>query len=243
MMEPAGTPGRQRGRPRREPGATIHRKPCERINFDDAANWVRALHYAASDLGQEPNLHMVIQWRHAPSNRPIPERQQRLLNLIGQWVKRRTNRPAVWLYAREVGKLKGEHLHLCIYVPDKLRVPLEAQVRHWLEIEASPEAVAVSAVRADPIRPGDMRHTLKSYLLKEGDERVRATWVLERHRPTGGVVQGKRLKVSHSIGPAARKGAESALEGHFDVSPTQNHKDRKSRSGAIKSALEPIAAG
>ena len=194
---------RPRGRPRRAPGQPVHRKPCEQISYNDASAFVRAIHFAV-EIGQEPNVHFTIQWRHAPSHRPIPQRITRIINLIGQWLKRRTGKSAVWLFAREVGKLKGEHLHLVVHVPPALRSDLAQNIHHWLELEASGD-VRETAVRAVPIKPGAMRHELRSYLLKDGTAKVRALWVNDHHKATGGVVQGKRTRIAHAIGPAAQR--------------------------------------
>lgn len=197
---------RTRGRPRQKAGQPTHRKPHEQIGYHEAANFVRALHYA-KEIGLEPNLHVTIQWHHAESDRPIHERIRRLLNNLGVWLRRRAQIPAVWVYTREVGKLRGEHLHLMVHVPQRLWSEFRRKLHDWIELEASGE-VRETAIRADGITPGDVQRNLKSYFLKDGDDDVRAQWVKPHHKKTGGVVLGRRLKVSHAIGPSARKKAQ-----------------------------------
>jgi hypothetical protein len=127
------------------------------------------------------------------------------MNNTGTFIRRHTKQAAVWAYCREVGKLKGEHVHILLYVPDAVWPQYRRQLRHWLELETG-EAVPESAVKPLSITPGDLQRSLKSYFLKEGSEEVRSLWVdCTRHKRTGGVVAGKRLKVSHSIGPSARR--------------------------------------
>jgi len=129
-----------------------------------------------------------------------------VLNNTGTLIKRRTGKAAVWAYCREVGTLKGEHIHMVLYVPDRVWPEYQRMLRHWLELETD-EPVIKSAVCFQTIKPGTLHTDLKGYFLKEGSENVRFLWVKDRarHKPTGGRIEGKRLKVSHSIGPAARQ--------------------------------------
>jgi hypothetical protein len=201
-------PRRPRGRPRSEPGSPTHRRPCEQIGYPDAIEMIHALHYARH-IGQEPTVHVTVQWRHAPNPTPTPERLTRLVNLIGVWVRRRTGRPAVWVYSREIGLRKGEHLHMLLHLPDRLVEPLRRNVQHWLELEA--DDVKPSASRVDLIRPGDLRH-LQSYLLKESAPAFLETQNVSQHhiaKATGGIVAGKRTRISKPIGKTARRKARA----------------------------------
>jgi len=206
--EGPGEAKRGRGRPRREPGAAAHRRGCEQIGFADAANFSEALNFARA-IGMEPNLWVTVQWRHAESPRPPAERVQRLLNLIGVFIRRRAGLPPVWAYAREVGKLKGEHLHLLVYVPPAHQKEFRGKLRDWIALE--PMAIGgdlkQSALDVQVVEEGSI-HRLKTYCLKEGTDEVRqAFWVPDtaRYRRTGGVIAGKRVKVSHSINRRARQ--------------------------------------
>lgn len=215
VMEAGGETQRKRGRPRTAPGQPTHRRQCEQISYTDAANFVQALHHARS-LNLEPNLLVTIQWKHAPSTRPAPERIRRLLNNLNVWLRRRSGLPSVWAYSREVGKLKGEHLHLMAHVPQTLWSEFRRKVRDWITMEATGEVLA-TAIRIDPIRPGDVQRNLKSYFLKDGTAEVRDLWVKPHHKATGGKVAGKRIKVSHAIGHTARKRATEAWQERVSV--------------------------
>ncbi|UTP41436.1 hypothetical protein M9M90_09750 [Phenylobacterium sp. LH3H17] len=187
-------------------GAPTHRKRHEHIQTNDADNLAAALNFTRQ-LEREPNLFITIQWKHAECPIPVATRTQRFLNLAGTWLKRATGAPAVWAYAREVGRLKGEHLHLVIHVPPRHSAAFKRAAFGWIEMEATGE-VRASAARIMPITKGTLSSDLKRYLLKEGTDEVRtAHWVpnTAKYRRTGGVVLGKRIKVSHSIGPTARR--------------------------------------
>lgn len=220
VIETEGETQRKRGRPRTTPGQPTHRKQCEQIGYTEAANFVHALHFARNyprpdrpndPANYEPNLLVTIQWKHAPSTRPAPERIRRLLNNLNVWLRRRAGLPSVWAYSREVGKLKGEHLHLMVYVPQAMWSEFRRKLRGWIEMETTGE-LRETAVRVDPIRPGDVQRNLKSYFLKDGTAEVRDLWVKPHHEATGGKVAGKRIKVSHAIGATARRKAAEALQ-------------------------------
>lgn len=199
-------PKRGRGRPKRAPGQPVHRRPCEQISYSDAANVVAALHFA-NKIGLPPNVHVTVQWRFVESSLPIADRQARLLNKMGLWLRRRAEVPPVWVYAREVGLRKGEHLHLLVHVPARHLSTFRRQMEAWIHADADPNGeVRGRAVDTRTIKPGHERDALKSYLLKEGAQDVLDQWVRPDHRKraTGGTLMGKRVKVSHAIGPKAR---------------------------------------
>jgi hypothetical protein len=121
-------------------------------------------------------------------------------------------------------------------VPHARRIEFGRNLQGWIEAEA--DEVRDTAIRTDPITPGDVQRNLKSYFLKDGADDVRALWVRPHHKATGGVVAGKRLKVSHAIGPAARrKASQMAQDGQAGVSATQIAK-----SGATASTAQPAAS-
>lgn len=218
-----GETQRKRGRPRTPPGQPTHRRQCEQISYIEAANFVQALHFARNfprpdndPANYEPNLLVTIQWKHAPSTRPAPERIRRLLNNLNVWLRRRAGLPSVWAYSREVGKLKGEHLHLMAHVPQAMWSEFRRKLRGWIEMETTGELLE-TAIRVDPIRPGDVQRNLKSYFLKDGTAEVRDLWVKPHHKATGGKVAGKRIKVSHAIGPTARRKATEAWQERVSV--------------------------
>jgi hypothetical protein len=218
--QPVHIERRRRGRPRTTPGAATHRKGHERIESVDADNFSNALNFARS-IELEPNLFITIQWRHAECDRPPAERVRRFINLAGVWLRRR-GVVVVWAYAREVGTLKGEHLHLVIHVPDRLQTKFRRAADGWVTMEAT-GVVRRSALRIDQIKDGDLSTSLKRYLLKESADDVRTRYWLPntpKYRRTGGLVLGKRLKVSQSIGRKARQAALGAPESPMRPGPT-----------------------
>ena len=207
---------RLRGRPPSTPGAPVHRKRHERIEITDAVEFSEALNFARH-LGREPNLFVTIQWKHAECDRDTAHRTRRLINLCGTWTQRKAGLTPVWAYVREAGLRKGEHLHLVIHTPPALHTKFRKALWGWIETEATGEAKR-TAVRIMPIREGDLHGKLKSYLLKDGTDEVRRNfWIPKHHHRTVGALMGKRIKVSHSIGPSARKASQSPVDGHDGV--------------------------
>lgn len=207
VAKAVNAPKRGRGRPKRAPGQPVHRRPCEQISYSDASNVVKAIHFA-HEIGMPLTAHVTIQWRYVESDLSVADRQARLLNKMGLWLRRQAKVPPVWVYARETGSKKGEHLHLLVHVPGRNLPAFERQMKAWVEADVS----RLGEIRERPvvtktIKPGHERTRLKSYLLKEGEPAVHDIgWVTADHRrkATGGVILGKRVKVSHAIGPKAR---------------------------------------
>ena len=211
-----GVPKR-RGRPPRAPGSAVHRPQREQIRYIEASNLVQAIHHAAT-IGQQINFHLTVHWRFADSGLPVPERQRRLLNKLGIWLKRKTGKSAAWVYARETGKVKGEHLHLAVHFPPKLEPAFEAYAKTVVGHDARREAVVKidrAVVVTGPFTPDELHLNLKSYLLKEGDDRTRTQWVIQKPhldcKRNGGTIEGKRVGVSHAIGRAARSAHVAGL--------------------------------
>lgn len=205
MVRTAKGPKRGVGRPPRRDCAGTYRRTSEQIRYTDASNWTRAVDFARSVLGQPVTVNVTVQWSLSPSATPEPERVSALLNEIAIWIRRRTHQNVVWAYSREGGPKKGVHLHLLVHVPPHLIADFTVAMTRWIRTKA--DSFTPRAVRVDPIHLPTLDN-LKSYLMKEGDDRVHeACGVLAHHREkrTGYPVQGKRIGVSHSIGPTARK--------------------------------------
>lgn len=204
MVMSMETAKRPAGRPRREPGAPTHRKETEQIKYAEASNWTRAIDHARFVLGRPMTVHVTVQWQFAPSATPEPKRVSDLLNELAIWIRRRTHHRAVWAYSREGGLKKGVHLHLLVHVPPHLIEDFTVAVKRWIEAKA--DSFEARAVKVDPIHLPTLDN-LKSYLLKEGNDRVHeACGVLAHHRAkrNGYPVPGKRMGVSHSINATAR---------------------------------------
>lgn len=204
MVMSMETAKRPAGRPRRKQGAPTHRKVTEQIKYAEASNWTRAIDHARFVLGRPMTVHVTVQWQFAPSATPEPKRVSDLLNVLAIWIRRRTHQRAVWAYSREGGLKKGVHLHLLVHVPPHLIPDFTVAVTRWIEARA--DSFTARAVRVDAIHLPTLDN-LKSYLLKEGDDRVHETCgVLAHHRDQrkGYPVPGKRMGVSHSINATAR---------------------------------------
>lgn len=196
---------RPAGRPRKSAGAPTHRKVTEQTGYAEALNWTRAVAYARSILLRPMTVSVTVQWLHAPSSVPEPNRVTALINVMGIWLRYRTHKPPVWAYARESASRKGVHLHLLVNVPPELIEDFTAAVPRWIEAKA--DSYKDGAVDVKPIRPGTF-DTLQSYFLKDGEDRVHEAFgVLPAHRAkrSGYPVPGKRMRVSHSIDATARK--------------------------------------
>ena len=211
-IEAVGAPARKRGRPVRVDGAPPHRLPREQIDNSEALEWSQAYNFACSSLERPPTIHVAIQWRHAPSQADPFDRLQDLLNLFSIWSRRKLKHAPVWLYNRERNKVKGEHVHLLMHVPDRLVSQFEKTLRGWLALRAQDEGEDLplhSAVRVERILSG-LHGAAKTYHLKEGSDEVHRLFGVpasQRRKRTGLVIHGKRLAVSRSIGIKAQEDA------------------------------------
>ena len=226
-------PVRKRGRPVRVAGAPPQRKPREQIAYREALEWNQAFNFACSRLERPPTIHVTIQWRHAPSQTDPFDRLQDVLNLFSVWSNRKLGHPPVWLYNRERNKVKGDHVHLLLHVPDRLVSQFEKQLRNWLALRAQNEGEELprhSAVCVKRILSG-LHGAAKTYHLKEGTDEVHQLFGVppsQRKKRTGLVVNGKRVAVSHAIGIKAQEDAgcrkprpararQTATEAGFDA--------------------------
>lgn len=216
----------QRGRPRKVVGAPVQRRVWEQIRDIDGLNLSAALNFARNYPGPgepgswseainlEPNVHVTIQWRLV-AGEDVNDASgliQNVIDVMGRWLRRKPKVPPIWAYAREVSIRKGEHLHLIVHVPNRC---LSAFTR-MMETAVGPRFDPSNPDRpvvVKPIKPGDLHKAdgVKSYLLKEADEALLGLGYVHRNhykRATGGVIHGKRLKVSRAIDRAARLKAQ-----------------------------------
>ena len=208
MVKPSKLLRGPAGRPRKVPGAPTHRKVTEQIEYNVASNWYHGVNHADGVLGCPLNLHVTVHWRFAPSSVPEFDRVQHLLNVMGQWLRRRTDSPPVWAYARENGTARtfdGLHLHLLVHVPGGesggMGKDFIAAVRGW--VAGASDDYEDRAVKSVWI----WDKGFASYLLKEGTDRVHdafGVFAVHRAKRTGYPVPGKRLGLSHSIQAKAR---------------------------------------
>ena len=111
--------------------------------------------------------------------------------------------PLAYVYVRESGREKGDHLHVAIYVPDALADRFLAKVEAWLAdlLEDHPVSDALD-VRPVSRWAGGLPGLLR-YFIKEGDDEARAAYDVE-HLRNGLPVYGKRLSISSALKCAVR---------------------------------------
>lgn len=180
----------------------------EQIGYTEASNWFHAVHFARDVLKQPLNLHATVHWRYAPSPVPDADRVARLINVMGGWLRRRTDSPPVWAYARENGTARtfdGLHLHLLVHVPGGHDGGMGKEFLSALEgwVANAADDYEDRAIKPRWVWDGGF----VSYLLKEGTPEVwDAFGVTAAHREKANhyPVPGKRLGLSHSIQAKAR---------------------------------------
>lgn len=193
----------------------------EQIPYNDALRFWQAVQFAGV-IGKPLNSRADIQWRLAPSQLDVFTRRTRVLNALGNWLRRTAGKgidryagdPA-YVYAREISLGGHEHLHLAAYVPPKQFKAFEAVITKAVLADLDPDLAIArypgdrSAVDCRPIKPGylDLKRGVESYFLKEGDEATVSQWVEPNHarKAMGGTIYGKRLGVSRAIGLKARQ--------------------------------------
>lgn len=196
------------GRPRTAPGAPVHRCEHWSISEVEAANLSAALNYSRT-LDAEPNLFVTIQWLLTASSVRTPERIQLVIKRMGAWC-RRHGVPVVWAYVREIGARKGEHLHLAVFVPLRLRKAFFGALEGWVQHDCK-EPIPRKTIDTRPITFG-LNTWLKRYLLKNGTDAVRNLYgVSRKHKRTEGITMGRRVRVSRSIDAGARANAGGAF--------------------------------
>ena len=95
-------------------------------------------------------------------------------------------------------------MHLVVFVPKEFIPQAAAWVDRWVAVDADFVRHSAVDVRAVGGRWWDRR----DYMLKGGNTEVCSRFNCGRFgKPHQGVIYGPRVRVSHSIGPAARKAA------------------------------------
>ena len=169
--------------------------------------------------GTPLNTFATVHWGHAPAKaaglHPV-ERNGLLRDGLKAWVYR--NAPGVpfaWIEVREKTRALGEHVHLVAHVPDHLRERFAKAVDRLVARQSA--SVSPTAVDVRPVGPKWWeRH---SYLMKAGADDVRQRYgVPDKWSRSQGTIEGARVRIAHSIGPMARKAAESGAGGISGVS-------------------------
>lgn len=165
------------------------------------------------------NTFATVHWGHAPAKaadlHPV-DRNGLLRDGLKAWIYR--NAPGVpfaWIEVREKTRALGEHVHLVAHVPDHLRERFAKAVDRLVARQSA--SVSPTAVDVRPVGPKWWeRH---AYLMKAGTDEVRQRYkVPDRWSRSQGTIEGARVRIAHSIGPMARKAAESGAGGISGVS-------------------------
>ncbi|MDP3194253.1 hypothetical protein [Tabrizicola sp.] len=160
------------------------------------------------------NTFATVHWGHAPAKaadlHPV-DRNGLLRDGLKAWIYR--NAPGVpfaWIEVREKTRTLGEHVHLVAHVPDHLRERFAKAVDRLVARQSA--SVSPTAVDVRPVGPKWWeRH---AYLMKAGTDDVRQRYnVPDRWSRSQGTIEGARVRIAHSIGPMARKAAESGAGG------------------------------
>lgn len=172
-------------------------------NIIDAALYAEA-------VGSPLNRWITINWDRGKVERPLWA-TGRFLKLATDWLRSK-GVSAGYVWVRESGAHKGNHVHIIMRVPDALATAFSSHQSGWLKacgarrskgvVDTSPvgrsydEPVASYAPNLDNIL---------SYMIKGADDEAHHRLRLDAARwEPGGFVVGKRSGFSQNVGPAAR---------------------------------------
>lgn len=188
-----------------------------------AGRLLKAAHYAAA-AGMPLNRFTTVHWQKAGVADGLAA-TGRFLKLAGDWIRSRGGRFA-WIWVREGGSEKGEHVHILLHLPPHLAGGFNRRQRGWLK--ACGAAWRAGVILSPPIGrclahayQGELAGrsyavnlgVVLDYVLKGADHRARESLGIRR-REHGGEIVGKRCGVSQNIGAAARQREERDKEGH-----------------------------
>ena len=187
------------------------------------------------------NRHTTIHFEAAGIDQPVRAIGQ-YLKLAGDWLRTR-GQPFAYIWVRESGDRKGEHVHILMHVPPQMAKQFARRERGWRKrIGARP---ALGAFRSTPVgrsyRHGevgiqfgesycDHLNEIVAYLVK-GAEPVAVKALGHVRAEPGGELWGKRTGTSENIGRAAR--SRSLRQRKMDLGGgTQNFPKLGPESGA-----------
>ncbi len=174
-----------------------------------ARNLVEATLYA-DGAGMPFNRFTTVHWQAAGVADALTA-TARLLKLIGDWM-RDNGHGFAYLWVREAGDGKGEHVHILWHGPDDFPA-FRGLLRRWLTAcgaawrkgvcctESIGRSLGHAASGGDDYR-ANLDRTL-GYVLKGAEPAVLAALGFSLSEP-GGELVGKRCGTSQNIGPAAR---------------------------------------
>ena len=180
-------------------------------------NVLAAINFAPK-IGQPLNRFVTIHIQ-AAGGLPGPQLIGQFLKLAGDWLRLRNVQPT-YVWVRETGEHKGEHVHIAINVPPEHGRGFGHRQRGWMKaiglrcwrgvIHTRPIGNSASHAFSD-VRYGeaysDHLTAMIEYLLKSADPATARAYGLAKQREIGGVLVGKRLGTSANIGASARANA------------------------------------
>jgi hypothetical protein len=184
---------------------------------------VHAAAWFARQIGLPLNRHTTIHWERGGVADPLAATTH-FLGLVTAWARSR-GAGFAYVWVRETGPDKGEHVHILLRVPPDLAEDFKRRQRGWLKACGAAwrkgvvhsERIGFSLRHADQTGYSGETYAANlgevlDYILKGAGETARRRLGLRR-RQFGGVVTGKRCGTSENIGRAAReaKGAGCVL--------------------------------
>jgi hypothetical protein len=203
------SPAYKRKNPRNSAARVSHA-----IKQHDAENILAATHFAMQcDLPL--NRFVTIHWQQARLEGPVQEATLRFLKLARDWMRLRGAQLA-FVWVRENGPAKGEHVHILLHCPPALARGFGERQRGWLKQAGAHFCRGVIFTR--PIGRS-YRHAsvglqfgeaytdhlgeVLGYVLKGASAQAARVLGLVRLEPSGMIV-GKRCSTSENIGRKAR---------------------------------------
>ena len=193
-------------------GGARNRADRESLTIGDAAaRNVEAAVWWAVQAGLPLNRFWSIHWQLAGVGDPL-KATGRFLKLYGDYLRRNGVEPA-YVWVREGGAAKGEHVHILAHAPPVMHVA--RRQRGWLAqcgaawrlgvLNSRPVGRTYAyAWQAPDAYEANLAMALR-YVLKGGDSQTCGRLGMD-HAPQGRLI-GKRCGVSQNLGPAARSKA------------------------------------
>lgn len=184
------------------------------ISHAQARNIVAGVVHAGT-IKRPLNRYITIHWESG-SVANGPGATTAFTKQVGDWLSQK-GVPLVWVWAREAGPGKGEHVHILMHVPHELVNGFKAKQPRWLKacgvisrkgvvhtkMVGSSYTVIQRGPRYAEWYPGELTNIIE-YFLKGAEAKTAVAMGLNRPREFEGNVMGKRAATSQSVGATAR---------------------------------------
>ncbi len=212
---PPATPARRLKTPR------LHRdRESSFLTLAQARNLMEAAAYAET-IGKPLNRFTTIHWQAADITDDYQDATLRFLKLAADWLRLRGEALA-YVWVRETGAGKGEHVHILMHVPPHLARPFSNRQRGWLRACGANFRKGVINSRAvgrnychalKGVQYGehyrDHLSAALAYVCKGASGEARKILALPKAEFTG-TLRGKRCATSQNIGRGARDKCHSS---------------------------------